>query len=182
MPSPSIGGFGRAPVRHTGRAPRARTSAASATSRRTRLPDVALRVGRRFEAHLDAWTREIADLRVHGTTGEVPIERFRRAEAGALRLDRRHSALRGEPRAGAQGAGRLRHRSRRQRLFGAVAADRRDGARHSRRRAVARQPCRPARSPCTSAAPAASSGCIDPLHFEGVVGFRSKATVQPGAR
>jgi len=29
--------------------------------------------------------REIADRRVHGTTGEVPIERFRRAEAMALR-------------------------------------------------------------------------------------------------
>jgi hypothetical protein len=38
-----------------------------------------------FEAHLDEWTREIADQRVHGTTGEVPVERFRRAEAGALR-------------------------------------------------------------------------------------------------
>jgi hypothetical protein len=38
-----------------------------------------------FEAHLDAWTRDIADQRVHGTTGEVPIERFQRAEAGALR-------------------------------------------------------------------------------------------------
>lgn len=35
-----------------------------------------------FEAHLDHWTREIADQRVHGTTGEVPIERFQRAEAG----------------------------------------------------------------------------------------------------
>ena len=47
--------------------------------------------GRRFaswsalEAHLEEWTREIADERVHGTTGEVPIERFRRAEAAALR-------------------------------------------------------------------------------------------------
>ena len=29
--------------------------------------------------------RDVADQRVHGTTGEVPIERFRRAEAGALR-------------------------------------------------------------------------------------------------
>jgi transposase len=38
-----------------------------------------------LEAHLDQWTREIADRRVHGTTGEVPIERFQRAEAGALR-------------------------------------------------------------------------------------------------
>jgi len=47
--------------------------------------------GRRFaswaamEAHLDAWTRDIADLRVHGTTGEAPIDRFLREEAGALR-------------------------------------------------------------------------------------------------
>jgi transposase len=38
-----------------------------------------------FEAHLEAWTREIADVRVHGTTGEAPIERFRRAEAKALK-------------------------------------------------------------------------------------------------
>jgi transposase len=38
-----------------------------------------------LEAHLDQWTREIADRRLHGTTGEVPIERFQRAEAGALR-------------------------------------------------------------------------------------------------
>jgi hypothetical protein len=47
--------------------------------------------GRRFEswsaleAHLDAWVRDVADQRVHGTTGEVPIERFRRAEASTLR-------------------------------------------------------------------------------------------------
>lgn len=47
--------------------------------------------GRRFgswaelEAHLEAWTREIADARIHGTTGEAPIERFQRDEAGALK-------------------------------------------------------------------------------------------------
>lgn len=47
--------------------------------------------GRRFaswpelEAHLEAWTRDIADVRVHGTTGETPIERFTRDEATALR-------------------------------------------------------------------------------------------------
>ena len=38
-----------------------------------------------FEAHLEVWTREVADVRVHGTTGEPPIERFRRAEAAALK-------------------------------------------------------------------------------------------------
>lgn len=37
-----------------------------------------------FEAHLDQWTREIADQRVHGTTGVAPAERFAQ-EAGALR-------------------------------------------------------------------------------------------------
>jgi hypothetical protein len=47
--------------------------------------------GRRFatwsamEAHLEAWTREIADARVHGTTGETPRQRFERDEATALR-------------------------------------------------------------------------------------------------
>jgi transposase len=47
--------------------------------------------GRRFEswsaleAHLEGWVRDVADQRVHGMTGEVPIERFRRAEACALR-------------------------------------------------------------------------------------------------
>jgi hypothetical protein len=25
--------------------------------------------------HLEGWARDVADLRVHGTTGEVPIER-----------------------------------------------------------------------------------------------------------
>jgi transposase len=37
-----------------------------------------------LEAHLVWWQREIADGRVHGTTGEAPIERFQRAEASAL--------------------------------------------------------------------------------------------------
>ena len=37
-----------------------------------------------FEAHLDRWTREVADQREHGTTGVAPIERFA-DEAGALR-------------------------------------------------------------------------------------------------
>jgi transposase len=37
-----------------------------------------------FEAHLAAWSREIADQRVHGTTGELPAARFAR-EAQALR-------------------------------------------------------------------------------------------------
>lgn len=39
-----------------------------------------------MEGHLDAWTRDIADQRLHGTIGEAPIVRFRREEAQALKL------------------------------------------------------------------------------------------------
>lgn len=38
-----------------------------------------------LEAHLAWWMREVADVRVHGTTGEAPIVRFREREAAALR-------------------------------------------------------------------------------------------------
>lgn len=38
-----------------------------------------------FEAHLAQWEREIANVRVHGTTGEAPIERFQRDEAHRLK-------------------------------------------------------------------------------------------------
>src|SRR6476659_3393547 len=38
-----------------------------------------------LEAHLDAWVREVADVRIHGTTGEAPAERFAREEATELR-------------------------------------------------------------------------------------------------
>jgi transposase len=38
-----------------------------------------------LEAHLIRWLREVADVRVHGSLGEQPLERFARAEAVALR-------------------------------------------------------------------------------------------------
>jgi transposase len=38
-----------------------------------------------LEGHLAWWMREVADVRVHGTTGEPPIARFAAAEAAALR-------------------------------------------------------------------------------------------------
>jgi transposase len=38
-----------------------------------------------LEAHLAEWAREVADRRVHGTTGEAPMVRFARDEARALR-------------------------------------------------------------------------------------------------
>jgi transposase len=65
-----------------------------------------------LEAHLAHWQREIADVRVHGTTGEPPIERFRRAEAGALR-----------PLKGRAPFGQLRELVRRVQADGAVEVD-----------------------------------------------------------
>lgn len=47
--------------------------------------------GRRFdswavlEGHLQWWMREVADVRLHGTTGEAPLARFLEGEVAALR-------------------------------------------------------------------------------------------------
>jgi hypothetical protein len=47
--------------------------------------------GHRFDstealhAHLQRWMHEVADTRVHGTTGELPIVRFERDEVKALK-------------------------------------------------------------------------------------------------
>jgi transposase len=38
-----------------------------------------------LEAHLSAWERDVANARVHGTTGEAPAERFAQEEAGRLK-------------------------------------------------------------------------------------------------
>ena len=38
-----------------------------------------------FEAHLAKWAREIANRRIHGTTGDVPMARFDRDEAHRLK-------------------------------------------------------------------------------------------------
>lgn len=38
-----------------------------------------------FEAHLARWERDVANVRIHGTTGEVPMVRFERDEAHRLR-------------------------------------------------------------------------------------------------
>jgi len=38
-----------------------------------------------FEAHLAQWEREVANVRVHGTTGEAPMVRFERDEAHRLK-------------------------------------------------------------------------------------------------
>ena len=38
-----------------------------------------------LEAHLSWWMREVADVRIHGTTGDRPIKRFEQREKSALR-------------------------------------------------------------------------------------------------
>lgn len=38
-----------------------------------------------FEAHLAKWERDVANVRVHGTTGEAPIARFEREELQRLK-------------------------------------------------------------------------------------------------
>jgi transposase len=38
-----------------------------------------------FEAHLARWERDVANVRIHGTTGEAPIVRFERDEAHRLK-------------------------------------------------------------------------------------------------
>ena len=38
-----------------------------------------------FEAHLAKWEREVANMRMHGTTGEAPITRFERDEVHRLK-------------------------------------------------------------------------------------------------
>lgn len=38
-----------------------------------------------LNAHLVRWAREVSDVRIHGTTGEAPIQRFERDEAAKLK-------------------------------------------------------------------------------------------------
>jgi transposase len=86
-----------------------------------------------LEAHLAWWLREIADVR--------PL---RAGRGGGAQADRRAAAIPADPRARAQGAGRLRRRDRHQRLFRALAADRRERAGQRERWPRAHPPRRPA--------------------------------------
>jgi transposase len=47
-------------------------------------------------AWLDEWSREVADVRVHGTTGERPVDRFERAERSKLQPLRDRAAWQSE--------------------------------------------------------------------------------------
>ena len=131
-----------------------------------------------FEAHLEEWTREIADQRVHGTTGEMPVERFRRAEARAL-----------QPIAGIPPFAVARELVRKVqgdcaievdgnaysvpwRLIGesvrVTLADGQLRVTHAGQEVAVHQRCT-----------GRFERRVDPLHFAGVVGLRSKAAVVP---
>ena len=129
-----------------------------------------------FEAHLERWTREIADQRVHGTTGEVPIERFRRTEVQALR-----SIAGIPPFAVSRELVRKVHAdcaievdgnaySVPWRLIGetvrVTVAGEQLRVSHAGREVAVHQRC-----------VGRFERRVDPLHFAGVVGFRPKATV-----
>ena len=129
-----------------------------------------------LEAHLAAWTRDIADQRVHGTTGEVPIERFRHSEATALR-----------PIAGNPPFAVSRELVRKVQTDCAIEVD---GNAYSVpwrligetvRVTVAGGELRVSHAGQEVAVHQCCVGHferrVDPLHFVGVVGFRSKATV-----
>ncbi|HUB14105.1 MAG TPA: IS21 family transposase [Acetobacteraceae bacterium] len=131
-----------------------------------------------LEAHLDEWTREIADKRVHGTTGEMPIVRFLRAEAAVLR-----------PIAGVPPFEAARELVRK---VGADCAIEVDGNAYSVpwrligesvRVVIAGTMVRVSHGGCEVAMHERRTGrferVTDPAHFEGVVGFRSKAALAP---
>ena len=127
-----------------------------------------------LEAHLDQWTREIADQRVHGTTGEMPIARFLRAEADVLR-----------PIVGVPPFEAARELVRK---VGADCAIEVDGNAYSVpwrligesvRVIITGTLLRVSHGGCEVAVHERRAGrferVTDPAHFEGVVGFRSKA-------
>jgi transposase len=131
-----------------------------------------------LEAHLDAWVREVADLRIHGTTGEVPAERFASAEAPALR-----------PIAGLASFQALRELTRKVQVDCAIEVD---GNAYSVpwrligeqvRVTVTPEVLRVVHAGREVAVHAREAGrrrrVVDAAHFEGVVGFRSRVIRLP---
>ena len=193
-PLPSIGISGRTLASHIGREPRAKPALGRDPRDERSVGYVKKNAiaGRDFaswsalEAHLAAWVREIADKRVHGTTvglqpagltrGEAPIERFQRAEAAALR-----------PVGGTPPFAARRELIRKVQADCTIEVDgnaylvpwRLIGERV--RVLVAGEELRVSHAGRDVAVHQRCFGRferrVDPLHFQGVVGFRTKATV-----
>lgn len=131
-----------------------------------------------LEAHLDAWVRDVADLRLHGTTGEAPAARFAREEATALR-----------PTAGRPSFQALRELTRKVQADCAIEVD---GNAYSVpwrligeqvRVTVTAEVLRVMHGAREVAVHARQDGrrqrVVDEAHFEGVAGFRAKAVRSP---
>jgi transposase len=129
-----------------------------------------------LEAHLAWWQREIADARVHGTTGEAPLARFQRAEASTL-----------QPLNGRPPFRQVRELVRRVQADCAVEIDSNAYSVPWRligetvRVILTGEQLRVSHAGQEVAVHQRCTGRferrVDPLHFAGVVGFRPKATV-----
>jgi transposase len=109
-----------------------------------------------FNAQLVAWQAEVADVRIHGTTHQRPIDCFADEAIALVPTASQASFLQAMVRQHV-GRRRLAGLDRRQSLFGAVRADRPNGRCRSRRRQLDHSPSRPARLPTIRCLPAAPS-------------------------
>ena len=85
-----------------------------------------------FNEQLAGWQSEVADVRIHGTVHERPVERFAREAAALVSTLDQPSFYEAIPRSRRRGQ-RLARRHRRQPLFGSVASHRQDGPSGTRR-------------------------------------------------
>jgi transposase len=131
-----------------------------------------------LEAHLEAWVREVADVRIHGTTGEAPAERFSREETAALK-----------PIVGISSFQAVRELTRKVQSDCAIEVD---GNAYSVpwrligeqvRVTIAAERLRVVHAGREVAVHAREAGrrrrVVDAAHFEGVMGFRAKAILPP---
>lgn len=84
-PSAATGACARRPVHRTGHATRGKDENGVGYVKGNALAGREFPSWEALHAHLLWWLREVADVRIHGTTGEPPIARFRAAEAAALK-------------------------------------------------------------------------------------------------
>ncbi len=95
-----------------------------------------------LEAHLVRWTREVADVRIHGTTGEAPLQRFERGGSPGAAAAGGQAVVPGGAGAGADRAQRLLRGGGGELVFGAPVADPSAGERAGERPAGADPPRR----------------------------------------
>ena len=109
-----------------------------------------------FEAHLAEWEREVANVRIHGTTGESADRPLRARRGAPVEAARRAAVVRIVARTEPRRQQRLRRRDRHEQLLGTVAVDRRTRGGDGRGRRGAHPPWR-ARGCCPQAIGGSSS-------------------------